>query len=65
MYEEQYLISTGMPLDAALTLCHTLRREGELETFMKEYTRDVCKLQSFTAPQAGRRLHREGHIKSA
>lgn len=45
MYEEQYLISTGMPLDAALTLCHTLRREGELENFLKEYTQDVCKLQ--------------------
>lgn len=45
MHEEQYLISTGMPLDAALTLCHTLRREGELETFMKEYQEDVRQFQ--------------------
>lgn len=41
MYEEQFLISKGCPLEDAVTLCHSLRREGKLEDFMRE-TESVC-----------------------
>lgn len=36
MYEEQRLISMGWPLEDALTLCHSLRKENELASFMKD-----------------------------
>lgn len=65
MYEEQYLVSTGMPLDAALTLCHSLRREGLLEEFMEGVRSDVQRIQRKPIPQANRRLCDTGAIKSA
>ncbi len=35
MYEELRLIRLGWPLDAALTLCHSMRKEGGLEAFVR------------------------------
>lgn len=65
MYEEQFLISTGMPLDAALTLCHSLRREGFLEDFMREQYENVQRVQRKPIAQANRRLCDKGAVKSA
>lgn len=36
MYEEQRLMALGFPISDAVTLCHSLRREGTLESFMRE-----------------------------
>ncbi len=36
IYEEQRLISMGWPLEDALTLCHSLKKEGMMEQFVKE-----------------------------
>jgi len=41
MYEEQRLISFGYPLEDALTLCHSLRREGLLEKFIEEEEKSI------------------------
>ncbi len=35
MYEEQRLMKFGYPLDEALCLCHSLRREGTITEFAK------------------------------
>lgn len=39
MYEEQFLVSLGCPLEDAVTLCHSMRREGSLDRFMEEVNR--------------------------
>jgi len=36
MYEEQRLTKLGYPLEDAVSLCHSLRREGTLEEFVAE-----------------------------
>lgn len=36
MREEQELIARGYPLEDAVTLCHSLRRSGELSEFMQQ-----------------------------
>lgn len=36
MYEEQFLVSLGCPLEDAVTLCHSMHREGSLDRFMEE-----------------------------
>ena len=36
MYEELRLMALGWPLEDALTFCHAMRKEGELETAMDE-----------------------------
>lgn len=65
MYEEQFLISTGMPLDAALTLCHSLRREGLLEEFLQEQYGYVQRVQRKPLSPQNRRLCDTGAVKSA
>lgn len=40
VYEEQFFISLGCPLEDAVTLCHSLRREGVLEDFVSETKQD-------------------------
>lgn len=39
MYEEQFLVSLGCPLEDAVTLCHSMRRDGSLDRFMEEVNR--------------------------
>lgn len=39
-YAEQRLVCIGIPLDAALTLCHTMRRDGGLEAFIEQRERE-------------------------
>lgn len=41
MYEEQYLIAIGFPLEDALTVCHSMRRCGVLDEFMAEIDREM------------------------
>ena len=36
MYEEMRLHSLGFPLEDALTLCDSLRKEGRLKQFVEE-----------------------------
>lgn len=36
MYEEQRLIMIGFPLDDAINICHSMRKDGSLETFVEE-----------------------------
>lgn len=36
MSEEQRLISIGFPLEDALTICYSLRKEGTLRQFVEE-----------------------------
>lgn len=36
MYEEQRLVAAGLPLEDAVTLRHTARREGVIDEFMRE-----------------------------
>lgn len=46
MREEERLIYLGWPVDEAISLCHTLRREGVLRQFMEETERKyraVCR----------------------
>lgn len=35
MYEEQRLVSIGFPLEDAVSVCHTLRKDGTLDEFVK------------------------------
>lgn len=35
IYEEQRLISLGWPLEDAVTLCNSLRKEGVLQAFVE------------------------------
>lgn len=39
VYEEQFFVSRGCPLEDAATLCNSLRREGRMEEFMCETER--------------------------
>lgn len=41
VYEEQFFISHGCPLEDAVTMCNSMRREGTLEEFVRE-TRADC-----------------------
>ena len=46
MHEEQFLISCGCPLEDAVTLCRSLRKERRLDEYIKEAkrpTEHVCK----------------------
>ena len=46
MHEEQFMISRGCPLEDAVTLCHSLRRERQLDKFMDKMQRPaehICK----------------------
>lgn len=46
MYEEQRLMSIGFSLDEAVSLCHSLRKEGKLQEFVEEQERryrEVCR----------------------
>lgn len=36
MYEEQRLISIGFPISDALSVCHSLRKDGTLQSFVEE-----------------------------
>lgn len=36
MYEEQRLIRIGFPISEALGICHAMRKEGGLESFVEE-----------------------------
>lgn len=36
MYEEQRLIKIGFPLDDVINICHSMRKDGSLETFVEE-----------------------------
>lgn len=36
MYEEQRLIRIGFPVSEALGICHAMRKEGSLESFVEE-----------------------------
>lgn len=45
MYEEQRLISIGVPFSEAISICHSLRKEGGLEAYIKEQEqayRETC-----------------------
>ena len=36
MYEEQRLVAVGLPLEDAVTVCHSMRRDGLIDEFMHE-----------------------------
>lgn len=36
MHEEQFFISLGCPLEDAVTLCNSLRRDGKMEKFIEK-----------------------------
>lgn len=43
MNEEQKLLARGYPLEDAVTLCHSMRRTGELAEFIQqEEKQHVC-----------------------
>lgn len=35
MYEEQRLVSIGFPLEDAVSVCHALRKDGNLDEFVE------------------------------
>lgn len=39
---EQYLVSLGMPLDCAVSLCHTARRDGTIDEIIKQINQDCA-----------------------
>lgn len=41
MYEEQRLMAMGFPISDAVTLCHSMRREGALDSFMREQEKKI------------------------
>lgn len=40
MYREQYLVSLGVPLDAAVSLCHSANRDGTIDEIMEQIKQD-------------------------
>lgn len=52
MYAEQRLISIGFPLSDAVSICHSLRKEGTLEEFVIEQEREYRKLCAEIAKEA-------------
>lgn len=43
-YAEQRLISIGYPLDAAFSLCQSMRKDGTLEAFVKKQEQEYRKM---------------------
>lgn len=47
MTEERRLLATGMPLEDAISNCHSLRREGSLRDFVEEHEkRHECRCEN-------------------
>lgn len=42
MYKEQYLVSLGMPLDCAVSLCHTANWDGTIDEIMEQIKKDCA-----------------------
>lgn len=41
MNEERRLMALGFPLEDAVTLCHSLRKEGTLEDFVRQQEKEL------------------------